>query len=386
MIKGKKAKSRGLPSEAALLEFIQTSPSVVGKREIARAFGLTGAEKIGLKALLRQLEQSGKLAKSRRKLIDTSTLPPVTVIEVTGIDRHGETYGEPVEWDERVAGKAPLVLIEVRNAEGIRPPAKGDRVLAKIEATAGQDYPFKARVIRGLSDRSKRVLGVFRLVKGHGARLIPVDKKARNELQVRSGDENGALEGELVEAEILKDHGRGLPLARVRGRVLAGGQPVASSVELARHLPEGEWRAIFRQLVTRGYLVADIMQWNTLHLTESSRALLKGEEPFLVRKQVRLPKAEKGRKQKGKTDAAPIPSGDQPLWAALKALRAKLAGEGRVPPFVICHDRSLADMVHLKPRSPDELKMVYGMGEAKVAKYGREFLAVVREHRGSKAA
>ena len=145
-----KAKSRGLPSEAALLEFIQTSPSVVGKREIARAFGLTGAEKIGLKALLRQLEQSGKLAKSRRKLIDTSTLPPVTVIEVTGIDRHGETYGEPVEWDERVAGKPPHVLIEVRRGEGIRPPAKGDRVLAKIEATPDQHYHFKARVIRGL--------------------------------------------------------------------------------------------------------------------------------------------------------------------------------------------------------------------------------------------
>ena len=162
MIKAKKTKNRGLPSEAALLEFIQTSPSVVGKREIARAFGLTGAEKIGLKALLRQLEQSGKLAKSRRKLIDTSTVPPVTVIEVTGIDRQGETYGEPVEWDERVAGKAPLVLIEVRSVEGIRPPAKGDRVLAKIEATPGQDYPFKARIIRGLSDRSKRVLGVYR--------------------------------------------------------------------------------------------------------------------------------------------------------------------------------------------------------------------------------
>ena len=124
-----------------------------------------------------------------------------------------------MEWDERAAGKAPLVLIEVRSGEGIRPPAKGDRVLAKIEATPGQDYPFKARVIRALSDRSKRVLGVFRLVKGHGARLIPVDKKARNELQVRSGDENGALDGELVEAEILKDHGRGLPLARVRTRL-----------------------------------------------------------------------------------------------------------------------------------------------------------------------
>ena len=219
MIKKKSAPKKGLPSEAALLEFIQTSPSVVGKREIARAFGLTGADKIGLKALLRQLERDGKLARSRRKLIDISTLPPVTVIEVTGIDRHGETYGEPVEWDERTAGKPPQVLVEMRPGEGNRPPAEGDRVLAKIEATPNQPYHFRGRIIRGLSDRSRRVLGVYRLVKGHGARLIPVDKKARNELQVRMGDENGAREGELVEAEILKDHGRGLPLARVRERL-----------------------------------------------------------------------------------------------------------------------------------------------------------------------
>jgi ribonuclease R len=216
--KPKPAKS-GLPSAAALLEFIQTSPSVVGKREIARAFGLTGATKVGLKTMLRQLEQDGKLARSRRKLVDTSTLPPVTVIEITGIDRQGEAYGEPVEWDELAAGKAPQVLVEVRPGEGIRPPAKGDRILAKIESTPDDEYKFTARVIRLLSDRSKRVLGVLRLVKGHGARLIPVDKKARNELQVRSGDENGAVDGELVEAEILKDHGRGLPLARVRERL-----------------------------------------------------------------------------------------------------------------------------------------------------------------------
>jgi ribonuclease R len=219
MIKLSKAPKKGLPSEAALLEFIQTSPSVVGKREIARAFGLTGAAKIGLKTMLRQLEQDGKLAKSRRKLIDTSALPPVTVIEVTGIDAQGECYGEPVEWDERVAGKTPLVLIEIKARDGVRPPARGDRVLAKIEATPADDYKFKAQVIRALSDRSKRVLGVYRLVKGQGARLVPVDKKARNELQVKAGDENGALDGELVEADILKDHGRGLPLARVRERL-----------------------------------------------------------------------------------------------------------------------------------------------------------------------
>ena len=136
------------------------------------------------------------------------------------------------------------VLIEVRRGEGIRPPAKGDRVLAKIEATPGQDYHFKARVIRGLSDRSKRVLGVYRLVKGHGARLIPVDKKARNELQVRSGDENGALEGELVEAEILKDHGRGLPLARVRGT--AGRHERPAQYFADRHSSPCHSQSIFR--------------------------------------------------------------------------------------------------------------------------------------------
>ena len=165
------------------------------------------------------MNSQGSFAKSRRKLIDTSTLPPVTVIEVMGIDRHGEAYGEPVEWDERVAGKAPQVLIEVRTAKASarRPRATG---------CWRRSRPRRARIIhsrRGsfgrCSDRSKRVLGVYRLVKGHGARLIPVDKKARNELQVRSGDENGALDGELVEAEILKDHGRGLPLARVRARL-----------------------------------------------------------------------------------------------------------------------------------------------------------------------
>jgi ATP-dependent DNA helicase RecQ len=169
-------------------------------------------------------------------------------------------------------------------------------------------------------------------------------------------------------------------------RIVRNGHDQVSTFGIGADVAEGEWRAIFRQLVTRGFLVADIMQWNTLHLTESSRALLKGEEQFFVRHQVRLPKAEKGKKQKGKAAAAVIAAADQPLWTALKALRSRLASEGRVPPYVICHDRSIADMVQLKPRNADELKMVNGMGEAKVAKYGRDLLAVIREHKGSRAA
>jgi len=213
MAKLKKMK-RPLPTQAAILEFVQSSPGTVGKREIARAFAVKGSDRIELKALLKQMAEEGKLAKRQKKLVDTSTLPPVTVLEVTGIDKDGEAYAEPIEWDERIAGKPPLVVIE-----GGEPPRKGDRVLAKIAPTRDGRYRFKARVIRKLSEPSKRILGVYRTVKGQGARIVPVDKKARNELQVLAGDENGALNGELVEVEISKERTHGLPQARVRERL-----------------------------------------------------------------------------------------------------------------------------------------------------------------------
>jgi ribonuclease R len=204
-----------LPTEAEVLDFIQSSPSIVGKREIARHFALTGAEKIGLKALLKRMEEDGLLSKRQRKLIDRSALPPVTVLEIIGTDKDGEAFAEPVEWDERQAGKPPKVVIE----GGEKAPRKGDRVLAKIQASRDGRYKFRAKVIKALSDRSNKVLGVYRVTPGLGARIVPVDKKARNELQVMKGDENGAVNGELVEAEITRDRGRGLPSARVRERL-----------------------------------------------------------------------------------------------------------------------------------------------------------------------
>ena len=220
-----------LPSEAQILDFIKQSPGLVGKREIARAFAVTGADKIGLKALLKQMGDNGKLAKKQRRLVDTSSLPPVTVLEVTGLDSDGEAYGEPVEWDERTAGKPPRVLIE-----GGATARKGDRVLAKITAARDGRYTFKAKVIRKLTDQSRRVLGIYRIIKGQGARLVPVDKKARHELQIHAGDENGAQNGELVEVDFIKDHGRGLPRGRVRQRLgEIGSQRNISLIAIHQH-------------------------------------------------------------------------------------------------------------------------------------------------------
>jgi ribonuclease R len=213
MAKPKKPKS-GAPSEEEILDFIRNSPGVTGKREIARAFGITGAAKIDLKARLKDMAEAGKLARRQRKLVDAARLPPVTVIEVVGLDSDGEAYGEPVEWDEQAGGRPPRVLVESRSAVGW-----GDHLLVRIEPSRDGRYRHRARVIRKLDSAAKRVLGVYRLVRGHGARVVPVDKRARHELSVAAGDDNGARDGELVAVDVVKGRGAGLPRARVRDRL-----------------------------------------------------------------------------------------------------------------------------------------------------------------------
>jgi ribonuclease R len=92
-------------------------------------------------------------------------------------------------------------------------------VLARIRSTGVRTYPYEGRIIRKLASEENRVLGVYRVIKGHGARIVPVDKKARHEFTVEAGGDHGAEPGELVEVEIGRDRGRGLAKARVRRRL-----------------------------------------------------------------------------------------------------------------------------------------------------------------------
>ncbi|MET0482032.1 MAG: ribonuclease R, partial [Aestuariivirgaceae bacterium] len=211
-----------LPSEAEILEFVAAATGKVGKREIARAFNIRGDQRAALKDLLKRMAAGGKLERRSRRLERPGVLPPVAVVEVIGADRDGELIAEPVEWDG-ADGKPPRILLAAWRAQGARselqPPAKGDRLLAKITPARDRDYPYLATVIRRLSSRANRVIGVFRSSKTDGFRIVPADKKARSELIVRPGDDHGARPGELVEAELVQDRGRGLLAARVRKRL-----------------------------------------------------------------------------------------------------------------------------------------------------------------------
>ena len=227
--KPKRTPSLGLPSEQEILDFIATSPGIVGKRDIAKAFGLHGNAKIGLKALLKDLEDKGTLGRKGKKMSSTATLPPVTILEISHIDDQGHAIALPAEWNGEAHGEPPSIIL--RHEHGMAAPGVGDRVLARIEALPhGKQHQYQARVMRPLSREALRVVGIYRAGPGNHGRIIPSGKKDRYDYHVPHGDDGGAADGELVSAEVTKPAARGLPQARVRVRLGTANDPRNTSL------------------------------------------------------------------------------------------------------------------------------------------------------------
>jgi ribonuclease R len=223
--------SLGLPPEATILDFIASSPGKVGKREIARAFDLKGKAKIGLKSLLKDLEGRGALKQKGKKTDSASVLPPVSVLEVVGIDEDGHAFAEPTEWNVDVAGPLPVILVKHEHKSGQAAPGIGDRILARIEATPhATRYVYQARVMRPLSRDALRVVGIYRAGPGNAGRIVPSGKKDRYDYHVPHGENANAQDGELVSAEVTKPAARGLPQARVRLRLGNASDPRNTSL------------------------------------------------------------------------------------------------------------------------------------------------------------
>ncbi len=214
--KGGSRKPAPFPSKADILKFIEASPGPVGKREIARAFGIRGAARTELKRLLRELADEGALSGHRRHLRKPGTLPKVAVVEICDIDVDGELRARPVVWEEE-APPPPIFLAPTRTKRAAGPaPGLGDRLLARL--TRQPDGSYEAHIMRRLEAAPGRVLGVLAEIAG-GFRLIPTEKRARHEFLVASDATMGARPGELVMAEIRPGRRMGLRRAEVRERL-----------------------------------------------------------------------------------------------------------------------------------------------------------------------
>jgi ribonuclease R len=210
----KKTKAeRPFPTRAQILQYLAENPDRSGKRDIARAFGVTGGARIALKALIKSLVDEGRVERKRRRLTRPGDLPPVSVLAVTARDKDGELLAEPVEWPEERG--APPTAIIVADRRGKAPsPGVGDRVLARLSPGLPDGPPYAARVIKLLERRPDTVLGVVRILPA-GARIEPVDRKQK-EMVVEAGGLGKAEEGDLVAVETTRSGRYGLAAARVK--------------------------------------------------------------------------------------------------------------------------------------------------------------------------
>ena len=186
-------RSAGLPSRKQILDFIASSDQPAGKREIARAFHLSGQDKIDLKRLLKDMADEGLIDSSPGRAFHKSGgVPKVTVLRVQAVDDSGTVWAVPEQWHAET--KPPrLKIIERgrRSALGI-----GDRVLARTEE---RGEGFIAHPMKKLARAAELTLGV---VKREGDRfwLSPVDKRERRELFI--SDLKDAEPGDLVLCEV----------------------------------------------------------------------------------------------------------------------------------------------------------------------------------------
>ena len=217
-----KSKTSGkLPTKEDIIAFIESSTDKVGKREIARAFHIKGAQRKDLKVLLGQMAEEGLITGNRKGFEQPGKLPAVTVLDIVGLDADGETYAKPLHWNIAEYGEAPRVLI--RNKSGRKKnsssdiPGIGERVLARISPTKSLDqdgYPYSGTVIKKIVKNSRSLLGIYRSV-DEGGLIAPIEKKQLREWPVAKGDEAEASDGELVRFEVIRAGRFGYAKAKV---------------------------------------------------------------------------------------------------------------------------------------------------------------------------
>ena len=178
-------------------------------------------------------------------------------------------------------------------------------------------------------------------------------------------------------------------LGKADERAVRNRHDTLSVFGIGKDTEASQWRTLFRQLAAQGYLAGDEDGHGTLALTEKARPLLRGEEPFLLRTAPRPARKSKTRRD-GKSgvqltardmSAQDLSAQDKALFLALKTLRAELARDAKLPPYVVAHDRTLLELAGKRPATEDALHEITGLGASKIKRYGAAFLAAIAAFR-----
>jgi ATP-dependent DNA helicase RecQ len=170
---------------------------------------------------------------------------------------------------------------------------------------------------------------------------------------------------------------------KVTDKTTQHGHGALSTFGIGAKWSEQQWRGVIRQLLSMGHLQSE-GEYNTLVLTDSARAVLKGEVTITLREHRETSKGS-GRARRassgGGTKAASAPialdAAGEKRFAALRAWRSEVAREHNLPAYIVFNDATLAQMALTAPSTLDELSGISGVGAKKLEAYGREILRVL---------
>ncbi len=161
------------------------------------------------------------------------------------------------------------------------------------------------------------------------------------------------------------------------------GHEKLSTFGIGAELSETQWRALLRQLIAREAVQVHDAPYNTLHLADAARDILKGQSPVWLKALAdkAAGSARSGRQRAArataKDDGVPLSLSERECLEALKAWRAGVAREHNLPAFVIFHDATLRAIASRKPESLADLDGVAGIGQKKREAYGADVVRVV---------
>ena len=153
-----------------------------------------------------------------------------------------------------------------------------------------------------------------------------------------------------------------------------------------RDLPYLHWKEYIYQMIQLGFIEVDYANANRLRMTPLGQRVLYGKAQAQLaqyRPPEREEKTAKAPQEAGKFRAQPIrpiasTSVDEQLYDALKQLRRQLAAKENRPAYHIFTDAALEEMVRLKPVTLEDFNLIHGVGQIKLDKYGRVFIALIR--------
>ncbi len=176
---------------------------------------------------------------------------------------------------------------------------------------------------------------------------------------------------------------------KVTDKVTQRGHERLSTFGIGADVAEQQWRSVLRQLIALGH-VRSVGEFNTLELTDSARAVLRGDMPVMLRVPAETPPRSRRSSRKGTPTGSsrsatakppPLPLDEAGLarFAALKTWRAEVAKAHNLPAYVVFHDATLAEMAREAPDSLDALAGISGVGCKKLDAYGADLLRVLAD-------